>query len=237
MKNGNIKTIFFDAADTLFYIREGLGNTYAEVARKHGANPQPDKIKKAFGKAFASAPPLAFNASSQQERDSLEREWWRKVVVQVYEEIGMFDNFNPHFDELYEVFSNRAWALFPETPEVLTKLKAEGYHLGIISNFDSRVYNVMRNLGIYNYFDTLVISSEAGHAKPAAEIFHIALNKSGSHPDHCIHIGDDIENDYYGATAVGIKTFLLDREEEHESHGGDEKLSDPNQLLELLNIK
>ena len=41
MKNGNIKTVFFDAADTLFYIERGLGNTYASVAKKHGADPTP----------------------------------------------------------------------------------------------------------------------------------------------------------------------------------------------------
>ena len=41
MKNGNIKTIFFDAADTLFYIERGLGNTYASVAKKYGGDPHP----------------------------------------------------------------------------------------------------------------------------------------------------------------------------------------------------
>ena len=40
MRNGNIKTIFFDAADTLFYIQKGLGNTYASVAKKYGAAPR-----------------------------------------------------------------------------------------------------------------------------------------------------------------------------------------------------
>lgn len=235
--NGNVKTIFFDAADTLFYIRDGLGNTYASVARNHGANPHPDNIKNAFGKAFGSAPPLAFNATSYEERDALEREWWKKVVIQVYEEVGMFDNFDKHFDELYEVFSSRAWVLFPETAGVLTKLMEAGYHLGIISNFDSRVYKVMKDLDIYGYFDTFVISSEAGYAKPSAQIFHIALDDSHSHPDHCIHIGDDLKNDYHGATAVGIRTFLLDREGEYDNHYDDEKLSDLGELLEILDIK
>ena len=67
-KRDRIKTIFFDAADTLFYIRRGLGHTYAEVARKYGADPDPSDIKKAFSRAFKSAPPLAFGNVSEEER-------------------------------------------------------------------------------------------------------------------------------------------------------------------------
>ena len=51
--------------------------------------------------------------------------------------------FDAHFDELFEVFRSDAWAIFPETKGVLESLKEKDYKLGIISNFDSRVYDVM----------------------------------------------------------------------------------------------
>jgi len=216
MKNGKMNTVFFDAADTLFYIKDGLGNTYARVARKYGANPSPDDIKKAFSKAFRSQPPLAFGSVTKSEREALEKEWWRKVVEEVYTEIGMFDDFDNHFDELFEVFRSDAWTLFPETGDVLSDLKSKGYNLGIISNFDSRVYDVMKRLGIYEYFDTLVISSEAGYAKPEHMIFSIALERTGTDPAQTLHIGDDLHNDFHGARALGIKALLLDREGEHD---------------------
>ena len=220
MKNGHIKTIFFDAADTLFYIREGLGNTYAGVARKHGAkNAHPDKIKKAFSKAFGSAPPLAFGDATEEERKGLEKDYWRAIVEEVYSEVGMFEDFDAHFDELFEVFRQDAWELFPESTETLGALKDEGFKLGIISNFDSRVYDVMKELGIDKYFDFFIISSEAGFAKPEAEIFRIALDKAGASPSECLHIGDNLNNDFHSPRTVGIKALLLDREGENEALG------------------
>lgn len=211
MRRHRVKTIFFDAADTLFYIERGLGHTYAGVARKYGADPDPGEIKKAFSRAFKSAPPLAFGNVTVKERQRLEKEWWRAIVEKVYSEIGMFDEFDPHFDELFEVFRGEAWTLFPETVEVLSNLKESGYGLGVISNFDSRVYDVMRQLGIYEYFDVLVISSEAGHAKPSHAIFSKALEQAGRDPREVIHVGDDLCNDFHGARALGIRALLLDR--------------------------
>ncbi len=234
MRNGKVNTIFFDAADTLFYIEKGLGNTYAQVAKKHGADPHPDNLRKAFSKAFTTAPPLAFGGVSQEERKVLEKDYWKDIVETVYNEVGMFEGFDAHFDELFEVFRSRAWAIFPETKEVLNKLKDKNYKLGIISNFDSRVYDVMNNLEIHEYFDSFIISSEAGHAKPDPNIFHIALAQIGSDPKECIHIGDNIYNDFHGPRSLGIHALLLDRENDYESIGDEHKIANLEEILKRL---
>ena len=71
MKKENIKAVFFDAADTLFYIKDGLGNTYAGPAKKYGIDPDPKELRKAFGKHFPSAPPLAFESENKEQFLSL----------------------------------------------------------------------------------------------------------------------------------------------------------------------
>lgn len=236
MKNEAVNTIFFDAADTLFYIKNGLGNTYASVARKHGADPDPAELRKAFSKAFRTAPPLAFGGVSDEERKTLEKNYWRNIVDNVYQEVGMFDGFDTHFNELFEVFRSEAWEVFPETKNVLENLKENNYRLGIISNFDSRVYDVMNNLDIRQYFDTFVISSEAGHAKPNPNIYHLALNKIGSEPKHCIHVGDHIHNDFHGPRALGIQALLLDRENEFESISDQHKINNLEDISRFLEL-
>lgn len=235
MTTGNITTIFFDAADTLFFIKEGLGNTYAGVARKYGADPDTAALRKAFSKAFRNAPPLAFGGVSPEERKRLEKEWWKKVVTDVYTEVGMFAGFDEHFDELFEVFRTGAWTLFPETVRVLETLKSKGYRLGIISNFDSRVYDVMERLGIYGYFDTFVISSEAGYAKPSHGIFLAALEKAGVNSEESIHVGDDLKNDFHGPRALGIRAILLDREGEYASLNRMDRINDLTEVESYLN--
>ncbi len=237
MKNGHIKTIFFDAADTLFYIREGLGNTYAAVARKHGAeNANPEQIKKAFSKYFGSAPPLAFGGAAEKERKGLEKDYWKAIVKSVYNEVGMFEGFDAHFDELFEVFRSKAWELFPESEETLSALKAAGFKLGIISNFDSRVYDVMKDFAINRHFDYFVISSEAGFAKPETRIFSIALDRANVTPSECLHIGDNLNNDFHSPRSLGIKALLLDRDGENESIGRGYTIKDLNEIQKYLEV-
>ena len=60
----------------------------------------------------------------------------------------------------------------------------------MISNFDYRVYGILEGLGLTGYFDSMTISSEAGWAKPAPEIFKAALVRHGLAPDEALHVGD-----------------------------------------------
>ena len=63
--------------------------------------------------------------------------------------VGMFEGFDEFFEEVFARFAQaESWRLFPETLDVLKALKAcRGYELGIISNFDSRLFSVLRGLG------------------------------------------------------------------------------------------
>lgn len=70
----------------------------------------------------------------------------------------------------------------------------------------------MRGVGIAGYFDSVTISSEAGFAKPAAEIFAVALAKHGLSPAESIHVGDSPAHDAGGATAAGMRSLLIERE-------------------------
>jgi putative hydrolase of the HAD superfamily len=234
--NKRIKAVFFDAADTLFYINDGLGDVYSSVAAKYGSAPDPKLVKAAFSNAFHSAPPLVFGGLSSEDRRVYEKKWWYSVVEDVFEDVGMFDEFDSYFEELFEVFRHGAWKLFPETQDVLTSLEKRGFKLGLISNFDTRVYDVCRTLGIYKYFKSLVISSEAGFAKPSPQIFEIALNEQGVLAEESIHIGDSIEHDILGARSIGMNSALLDREEKYNHRDDMITIKDLTQILNLLGI-
>jgi putative hydrolase of the HAD superfamily len=234
MINNNIKAVFFDAADTLFYIKDGLGYTYAEPAKKYGIDPDPQELRKAFGKYFPTAPPLAFEAGNKEELQSLEKKWWYDVVHKVYTDLGMFDEFDNYFNDLFETFRTTAWEIFPETKEVLTRLKTRGYMIVVVSNFDSRVYDVCRSMDILDHFDDFVISSESGCAKPSIEIFQLALQRNGLRPDECVHIGDNYMNDYVCPTSIGMNAIFLDRENEHPDKSIS-KIKDLNELLTIIN--
>jgi len=233
MEKENIKAVFFDAADTLFYIKEGLGNTYAKPARKYGIDPDPQELRKAFGKYFPTATPLAFEAKDKEELQSLEKKWWYDIVHKVYTDIGMFDEFDNYFNDLFEAFRTTAWEIFPETKEVLTRLKTSGYMIVVVSNFDSRVYDVCRRIDILNHFDDFVISSQSGYAKPSIEIFQLALERNKLLAEECVHIGDNYLNDYVCPTSIGMNAIFLDRDNEHPDKSIP-KIQDLNELLSII---
>ncbi len=211
----SIRVVFFDAADTLFHVKGSVAEIYLQHAVQFGFSPTPNSltaIKQAFSRAFREAPPPVFAATEPGKLKQSERLWWFDVVHNVFYRVGMFERFDDFFDQVFAVFEDAgSWQLFPETAATLTGLKASGMELGIISNFDSRLFPVMRGLGIADLFDTITISSLAQAAKPSAKIFQLALDKHAVDPEEALHIGDSLRDDVEGAAKAGLRAVLLDR--------------------------
>lgn len=211
-----IKVIFFDAAGTLFHVKGSVADIYLRHAEKYGVKRTPDllaSVRTAFARAFADAPPPVFAVSNPKEIKQCERLWWFDVVHNVWYRVGMFEQFDAYFEDVFEAFGGPAyWTLYPETLGVLKGLKEQGYELGIVSNFDSRLFNVLRGLGIADVFDTVTISSLAHAAKPAPKIFQSALDKHAMDPDDAVHVGDSRRDDVEGARKAGMQAVLIERE-------------------------
>jgi putative hydrolase of the HAD superfamily len=207
-----LKAIFFDAAGTLIRTVRPVGESYALFAKRHGMEVMPAEISARFRACFSSAPPLAFPRARAKELQGLERGWWKELVRGVFEPYGRFARFDDYFAELFAYFSRPdSWALYPETAQVVSALRERGFTLAVISNFDSRLLNILEGLGIASNFNSIVLSSRTGHAKPAPQIFHKALALHQLKANDALHIGDSVEKDAAGATNAGLTGVLLDR--------------------------
>ena len=219
----SIRVVFFDAAETLFHVHGSVADIYLEHAVQFGFPRTPESlgaIKQAFSRAFREAPPPVFAATEPAQIKQSERLWWFDVVHNVFYRVGMFDRFDDFFERVFQVFEDPgSWRLYPETAATLARLREQGQELGIISNFDSRLFSVMRGLGIAQAFDTVTISSLAQAAKPAPKIFQLALDKHAVDPEEALHIGDSLRDDVEGATRAGLHAVLLDREGRHRGSG------------------
>jgi putative hydrolase of the HAD superfamily len=208
-----VRAVFFDAVGTLFAVRGSVGRIYWEAARDHGVRATPEAIDAAFAEVFPAAPPLAFPSGPPGSVRRLEKQWWREVVHRVFQKVGPLERFDEYFDSVFEAFSRpAAWEAYPETLPVLSALKERGLKLGVISNFDSRIYPLLSELGIFKFLDSVHISSREGTAKPAPGIFLNAVASHGLQPPEAVHVGDGLSEDFRGARGAGLQAVWLDRE-------------------------
>ncbi len=207
-----LRVIFFDAAGTLFEPREPVGHTYARIARAYGVSASDEAVSAGFRRAFHHAAGLAFGPNRDPvELRQREYRWWRELVAKSFEGLGTFADFDAYFEELFAYFADPDhWQLDPEAPPLLRYLQDRGFGLGMISNFDYRLYRILDGLGLSGYFESVTISSEAGYAKPAREIFEIALSKHQVSPVEAMHVGDAAHLDVAGAESAGIAAVLFD---------------------------
>jgi putative hydrolase of the HAD superfamily len=210
-----IKVIFFDAAGTLFHVKGSVADVYLSYAEPYGVRRTPQLIEAvtaAFQRAFRDAPPPIFSVIEPTEIKRCERLWWFDIVHNVFYRVGMFEGFDEYFDKVFQAFDGpNHWVLYQETLGVLKTLKEQGFELGIISNFDTRLFNVLRGLGLADLFDTVTISSLARAAKPAPQIFRVALGKHAVDPNEALHVGDSMRDDFQGASQAGLSAVLIDR--------------------------
>ncbi len=222
MVTNRTQVIFFDAAGTLFHVKGSVAEIYLRYAERYGVKRTDETlaaVKAAFARAFQEAPPPVFAAADPAAIKQCERMWWFDIVHNVFYRVGMFEGFDDYFDEVFQAFDGpECWTLYPETLGVLKALKGLGYELGIVSNCDSRLFNVLRGLGIADLFDTVTISSLARAAKPAPEIFRVALDKHAADPEEALHVGDSLRDDVEGARRAGMTGVLLERESGSTAH-------------------
>ena len=106
-----------------------------------------------------------------------------------------------------------AMRLYPEVRAVLDRLHAEGYRLGIISNWSWNLKKRCQQVGISDDFELILASAYAGCYKPNPAIFRLALERLQVASSRAIHVGDDYRADVLGAQGAGMDAVLVARED------------------------
>jgi len=103
--------------------------------------------------------------------------------------------------------------LFPDALELLDRLKAEGYRMGLITNGPADIQRQeVETLKIASYFDPIYIEGEVGYGKPDKRVLQSAEQAAGLPPERILFVGNSYSHDIRPAIEAGWKTAWVRRE-------------------------
>ncbi len=212
----NYKAVFFDVGGTLLRVHPSVGDVYATHARDFGFTGSADDLTREFRQEWANMGGL--ESLGKQKGVAVERAFWQELVRRVFDSHGGLADFDRYFDLIYDVFRSRdSWRVYEDVTEsgLLGQLQNNGVILGVVSNWDSRLPEILENTGLAPYFNFILASTVVGSAKPDTGIFNEALQRAGVPPEQACHIGDEPATDIEGARNAGIHSILIDRKGDH----------------------
>jgi YjjG family noncanonical pyrimidine nucleotidase len=193
------ETILFDLDHTLFDSHESERQAYAHATSRAG---------------------LAQPAAHFDRYVAINREMWAAVERGDMQPTEVRHRRFEHFIEeiglvadIHRMAEDFVWGLgscgdlYPGADQLLAQLAGRA-SLGLVTNGLSEVQRSrLSRLGITDYFDAIVISSEVGVTKPRSDIFEIAFEQLGN-PDKesAVMVGDSLTSDIAGGRNFGIDT-------------------------------
>jgi putative hydrolase of the HAD superfamily len=103
------------------------------------------------------------------------------------------------------------FSAYPDAAPALRVLRAGGWRLVVVSNWDASLPERLAETGLSDLVDGAVASAELGAAKPDGAIFARGLALAGVRAADAWHVGDSVEADVEGALAAGIRPVLISR--------------------------
>ena len=120
------------------------------------------------------------------------------------------EEFLSFYASAFRVLSRKYLKLYPEILSIFKLLKENQKHIYLLSNAQALfTLPEIRELGIYDYFDDILISSDCHCKKPDAAFMQLLLNRHSLRVSECIMIGNEYESDIVVAKAVGMDNFYV----------------------------
>ena len=208
----NIDIVFFDAGETIIHPHPSFPELFAIVCARHDIDVSAGDVEQVQERLAPHLIDLAEDTGVTQpslDPDASLR-FWTFLYRRFLEELDIRDDALPQ--ELYKTFSDStSYKVFDDVLPALTALEERGYRLGLISNFEGWLENILVEQELGESFDVSVISGLEGVEKPDPQIYRIAIERAGVEPGRAVHVGDSVAMDVEPATEVGIKAVLLDR--------------------------
>ncbi|MFN2588837.1 MAG: HAD family hydrolase [Actinomycetota bacterium] len=234
-RRDGIQIVFLDAGETILYPHPSFSELFARVATEYGRPVEPSQVEDVRRRLAPHLVDMVEDSGAEggiSLSEESSRLFWTFLYRRFLQELGMLDE--ELVDRLFAIFSSTStYRLYDDVLPALRDLGSRGYRLGLISNFERWLEEMLVELEVGHIFDVAVISGIEGVEKPDASIYRRALDKAGVDASRAVHIGDSPGLDVEPARSVGMNTVLLDRLGRYEGHEG-QRITSLKELPDLL---
>jgi putative hydrolase of the HAD superfamily len=220
-----LEAVLFDVDFTIAKPGPDLGpEGYQRLGRRYGLELDPSR--------YEEARRLAFDELERHPEFEHDEEIWVLFTERIIR--GMGEGGGRAYECAVEM--TRAWEhahnfdLYEDVLPTLAALREHGLRIGLVSNTARDLEQFVRHHALD--VDVALSSRTHGRVKPHASIFLAVLERLGVEPAAAAMVGDTPEDDVKGASALGIRAFLLDREGRYPEFAG--RLDDLRELLVAL---
>lgn len=166
------KVYLFDFDYTLADSSRGIVTCFRHVLDRHSyTTPTDDDIKRTIGKTLEDSFAILTGVCDAARLAEFRRQYVKEA----------------------DVYMTANTVLFPETADVLRRLKDGGARLGIISTkFRYRIRELLVAKGLDDVFDVIVGGEDVKAAKPSPEGILMALDRLQARKEDTLYVGDSV---------------------------------------------
>jgi putative hydrolase of the HAD superfamily len=203
-----LKAVLFDVDFTLAKPGPDLGpEGYRRLGKRYGLDLDPAR--------YPEARAAAVETLERHPELRHDEELWFVFTERIARGMGgdsdAARDFAIEMTRLWERSEN--FDLFDDVRPVLAELRAHGLKLGLVSNGGREISDFVAHHALD--VDCAIASRAHGWTKPHVSIFRAALELLEVEPAEAAMVGDSVHDDIEGALALGMRAFLIDREDRY----------------------
>lgn len=208
----NIEAVFFDVGNTLLVPYPSVQEVCREVLSRFGCEVTDEELTRGIIAADRHYEKRYWSDDSFWANETDASEMWSEMYALALEEMGVDGDRHLIGRAIYDYFGHGdRWRTYPDVVPVFERLRAEGFRLALVSNWDARLAKLCFDMGLYRYLDAVLSSASVGLIKPDPHIYEAACERLAVPPDRCVHVGDHYYADILGARSAGIFPVMIDR--------------------------